>query len=229
MMLPLLSSPSQSSKSPRRRTSPLGMRSSSNRNTLNREDSNISEKEKPRTSYTASQAYILAAFCSALAAAATAFTASYCYSMSFDTYADHLVEQTTRSFITHRRVRSLNALETNFLEEPDEVAASSLGVSKLPVLLTAATLQDKTEVTKFPLSSLPRQVIDQNGPRPHIAWLMSFPNRYEPIALYLELLFGTAFWTNHACDRLLQRYVVHVAHDPRGFELHHGNQLCSGG
>lgn len=31
---------------------------------------------------------------------------------------------------------------------------------------------------KFPLSTLPEPKIDINGPRPHIAWLMSFPNRY---------------------------------------------------
>lgn len=186
-MLPLLSS---SNSSPRLRSSPQSMRSSS-RKALTREDSNISDKDKPRSVFTAGQAFALAALCSSLAAVATALVAICFFSNSYDVYADHLVASTTRSVISRRRVRSLStntAQSTSTLTtlqhhpSPEPVMTTAMPSKSATLLLSTTTHPKVTEgepvVQKFPFSNLPEPVADPNSPRPHIAWLMSFPNRY---------------------------------------------------
>ena len=184
MMIPLLSSSSsspttpKSSLSPRRRASPHGVRSASNRKAVDPEDPNISEKDKPRSSYSAGQAFFLATICSAMTAAVTALMVSNLLSSkSFDMYSDHVVSSTTRSVVSRRRVRTADALERHF-EEPHGTVTLSKGASRLASIVTAVTAPPKVEETKFPLSTLPASLTDLNGPRPHVAWLMSFPNRY---------------------------------------------------
>lgn len=202
MMLPFLSSSPKSSSSPRMRTtqSPQGRLSPSNsRKVLQRDDSNILEKDKSRSSCTVNQACLLVAICSALAAGSTALLAASLFWNSYDLYSDHMVASTTRSVISRRRVRSLSSARmkeasdalARDIEQPKIVAAttSSSEVTPLPVIESTASNERKTKEVKFPLSTLPEPVNDPNSPRPYVAWLMSFPNRYAYGANPMEEIF----------------------------------------
>lgn len=87
-------------------------------------------------------------------------------------------------------------------ETPMNAPVNTKMDSKLPAALNQGARQEKVvEVkpdarppvalpdsaklvsAKFPLSTLPEPNNDPNGPRPHIAWLMSFPNRFVSLRL----------------------------------------------
>lgn len=200
MMLPMLSS---SSSSPRHRGSPRGDRSSASRSKMNSDStivmlssSDNNERRGTRSSssslFTPTQACALAALCSSMAAAVTALMA-FCFfssgsslsSSGYDFYSDHMVASTTRSIISRRRVRSLTsdansnkngALQEMAINNVTSGKPESLGALK--AVVSEKLKLPPPQISRFPLSTLPEPVDDLSSPRPHIAWLMSFPNRY---------------------------------------------------
>ena len=174
---------------------------------LKREDSNLSEKEKQlnrssynSNSYTTGQAFALAALCASVAAVLTYLIAMAFLSQSSlwedSLYADQMVASTTRSIISRRRVRSHNnaMAEQQHTLHRDLQSSSGNAVQPLSshaVLVSSVEGQVRQGVAlagenkdKFPLATLPEPKVDPDSPRPHIAWLMSFPNRHVLVCMY---------------------------------------------
>ena len=163
MMLPILGSPN----SPRRRGSPGAKRPQLQ--TFQREES-AAEKERQRSSFTAGQAYAFAAFCASVAVVLTASIAFY----FFAPFGNDVFASTTR-VVSHRRMRSISSMGS--FPQLEALMTADLLEKTSPSLLST-DVQQVEEISKFPMSTLPKIVDDSNSPRPHVAWLMSFPNRY---------------------------------------------------
>ena len=173
MMFPSLSSCSSNASPRRRNASPPGRQKASKGFFQRDENYDVFEKEKPpRSFFTAGQAFALAALCSSIAALSTAIVAFYFFSGSFDSYADQLVASTTRSVISRRRVRSLSSSATG-VHQSNVVEDTSRSL-QTPALLSEASSNPEKEVDPTSLSFTEKK---QDDLRPHIAWLMSFPNR----------------------------------------------------
>ena len=143
----------------------------------------IMDKDKRhRTHFSVGQAMALAAICSSTAAVLTAMVAVHFFS-SADFYSDRLIASTSRSIISRTRVRPVTPgadlsppREPSSSLDPSSHNSNSISGNGLPV------------ETKFPMSILPTPKTEDEGSRPHIVWLMSFPNRYVKHAWELQFL-----------------------------------------
>jgi hypothetical protein len=185
MMLTLQSSSSSSSSSPRRRNiSPSASPQGSKTDLQHEETYAICEKDKfHRSLFTASQAFALAALCSSIAAISTALVAFYFFRGSFDVYAEQLAASTGRSLVSTRGARSL-ALSGLQTQQRKVLERETLHYSQSPLLLSDA-LVDQRQGTVYKNPSIQTEEDIKGGPRPHIAWLMSFPNSGTSFTLHL--------------------------------------------
>lgn len=185
MMLPLQSSASSISSSPRRRNiSPSGSPQSSKTDLQREEMYAVSEKDKfTRSFFTASQAFALAALCSSIAALSTALVAFSFFRGSFDVYADQIAASTARSLVSTRSVRSLASSGLRPLEGEELVPEVSRLVHS-PLLFSEASVRLRDgDGRGDPIMQMEENKL--GSPSPHVAWLMSFPNSGTSFTLHL--------------------------------------------
>ena len=135
----------------------------------------MDKEKRHRTHFSFGQAMALAAICASTAAALTAMVAVYFFSNSTtDYYADRVIASTSRSIISRTRVRPFSS--------PPHTSGweASAGMD---------AENENSQESSFPLSVLPSRNLEDEGPRPHIVWLMSFPNRSVHV-----FLCSTDFW-----------------------------------
>jgi hypothetical protein len=133
-------------------------------------------RKNSRTHVTIGQALTLAALSAAGAAVLTALIAVYCLSNSVpDIYSDHLVASTTSGAISHHSL--LRTAESQLVELVYEKEATVYDDSDETRLEVSPMNMKEASYVMLP-NTLPDRYLEDDGVRPHIAWLMSFPNRY---------------------------------------------------
>ncbi|KAL7572049.1 hypothetical protein ACA910_001700 [Epithemia clementina (nom. ined.)] len=131
----------------------------------------MDKDKRHRTHFSLGQAMALAAICSSTAAVLTAMVAvSFFANSSTDYYSDRLIASTSRSIISRTRFRPITSTEMDPAQRKETSSHSGKDFS--------------TEST-FPLSVLPSRNLEEEGPRPHIVWLMSFPNSGTSFTLHM--------------------------------------------
>ena len=144
------------------------------------------------SSWTFGQAVLLAALCSSISAILTAVVAIYCFadvsgSQVAGVYSDQLVTtRITRSASSSGLFDLLPHLEQQHPSDTTPVEKlPSLPVKEPSTKPTSSTNIDSSSAgfaKSFDTKSWPAPVLpsttEDDGPRPQVAWLMSFPNRY---------------------------------------------------
>jgi len=114
------------------------------------------------------QALLVSAMCASFAAVLTALIAVYCFSNSlFEMYSDQMVASTMSS-VVQRTTRLRPVMQMSEGKDAVSVAVSS----EEPLILA------HTNDASIMLPSMVLPAKQDDGIRPNLAWLMSFPNRY---------------------------------------------------
>jgi len=151
--------------------------SSKSPNKDHREDSSRTDSrdKKSRALYfSAGQVVTMVAASASLAAVLTALCAVYSFSNSLmDVYSDHMVASTTRSVISRTRFGPMGHMqpESGLLRRNPSQLTSKIGVEDH---LDADEPHELGQLASATVSA--KRPVDETI-RPHVAWLMSFPNR----------------------------------------------------
>lgn len=156
------------------------------------------------------QALLIASFWASFSAVATAMFAVHCFSNSLlDMYADPLLGSDGDTIKGHMLQRK----GSHFRRHPFKHLVEDLA-------LPQTQLEDRQQHQSTSLAlqtTLPQPSIPDNGIRPHVAWLMSFPNRYvedptkstcsrQTTIAHFALLVGSISF--------FQWHILHDSHDP---------------
>ena len=121
------------------------------------------------------QALLIASFWASFSAVATAMFAVHCFSNSLlDMYADPFLGSGSDSSPATIKGHVLQRKGSHFRRHPFKHLGHDLAQQQ-----TEVEDPHQFQTNSLPLrTTLPQPSIPDNGIRPHVAWLMSFPNRF---------------------------------------------------
>ena len=135
------------------------------------------DKKSRPTHFTVGQVVTMVAASASLAAVLTALFAVYSFSNSLmEVYSDHMVASTTRSVISRTRFGPMehSQPETGLLRRNPTQLRSKIGNEEQ---WEVEVKEENEQAELAPGVTVPAKKPIDESIRPHVAWLMSFPNR----------------------------------------------------